>query len=256
MENFECKECGKIYSDKISLSKHINSKHCEKMYYDKWIKSENENFCQICNKETIFRSLKLGYRKRCEDHCPGPKITISENICVICNVKFNGANSSKKYCSKKCSETGRSASISAKNVKQWKNKDSLDKMRNSLLKKWEDPLHREKCSWYNRKVFLLPSGKEVSLQGFEPEVLEMLLEKYYESDICIESSEIRKETGRITYFLDDRERSYFPDFFIKSTNTIIEVKSSWTYRIGKSTLELKRDACLARGFNFELIIPR
>jgi hypothetical protein len=49
-------------------------------------------------------------------------------------------------------------------------------------------------------------------------------------------------------------RNYFPDIYIKSTNTIIEVKSQWTFDNWKEKNLAKEQACLQQGFNFEFII--
>jgi hypothetical protein len=61
--------------------------------------------------------------------------------------------------------------------------------------------------------------------------------------------------GRIKYLmLDGTEHTYYPDFYIKSTNTIIEVKSAWTYENWKEKNLAKQKACLEQGFKFEFII--
>lgn len=64
----------------------------------------------------------------------------------------------------------------------------------------------------------------------------------------------------IPYYFDYKDRMYHPDFFIKSTNTIIEIKSNWTFnrngdddKFEQQNLA-KRDACLKRGYNFEFLI--
>jgi hypothetical protein len=42
--------------------------------------------------------------------------------------------------------------------------------------------------------------------------------------------------------------------FIPKTNTIYEVKSTWTYKNGLDTITLKKQACEDAGYNFELYI--
>ncbi len=125
-----------------------------------------------------------------------------------------------------------------------------------IRKRWADPEYADKHikSLYKYKDFTLPSGRVVKVQGYEPMVLEQLLREYNETDIFIGVKEINKEIGKITYIDNMKERSYYPDFYIKSTNTIIEVKSSWTYEKWKERNELKKQACLDKGFNFQFII--
>jgi hypothetical protein len=63
----------------------------------------------------------------------------------------------------------------------------------------------------------------------------------------------------IKYFYDNKFRTYHPDFFIKSINTIIEIKSSWTFNENNTNKYLenlnytKRDACIKNGYNFEFL---
>jgi len=47
---------------------------------------------------------------------------------------------------------------------------------------------------------------------------------------------------------------YYPDFYIKKDNKIIEVKSIYTYNIDIEKNLLKQKACLDAGYNFEFWI--
>ena len=60
--------------------------------------------------------------------------------------------------------------------------------------------------------------------------------------------------GKIQYIFKNTKRTYYHDFYIKSTNTIIEVKSQWTFDKWKEKNLAKQKACLEQGFNFEFII--
>jgi len=121
---------------------------------------------------------------------------------------------------------------------------------------WENPEYASKCLYngFKYKNFELPSGRIIKLQGYEPQVLEQLLQTYSEDDILCEVKDINKEIGRIKYMFENNEHTYYPDFYIKSTNTIIEVKSHWTFEKEKEKNLAKEQACLQQGFNFEFII--
>ena len=123
---------------------------------------------------------------------------------------------------------------------------------------WKDPnfadKHFKRCHKY--KEFELPSGRVVNVQGYEPIALSELLKEYSEDDIVIGVKEINKEIGRIEYTFDGKEKTYYPDFYIKSTNTIIEVKSQWTFDKWKDKNLAKQKACIHQGFNFEFKIIR
>lgn len=111
------------------------------------------------------------------------------------------------------------------------------------------------------KNFELPSGKVIKLQGYEPDAIRILLQSLEEEDIFVGKKKIRDAIGSIEYVdFSGNKRTYFPDFYIKSRNKIVEVKSSWTFdRCGKISPEkniniLKMNACISRGFDFEFMI--
>lgn len=107
----------------------------------------------------------------------------------------------------------------------------------------------------------LPSGKSVKLQGYEPDAIVLLLDRYDENDIIIGKKEMESYIGKILYTdFYGKPRRYYPDFFIKSENKIIEVKSTWTYdKNGKITEHqniniVKKNACISQGFLFSFMI--
>jgi len=65
----KCKLCSQEFSFDQSRH-HIFLKHGWKTkdYYDKFIKTENEDTCLFCSKSTTFISLQKGYRKTCNKH--------------------------------------------------------------------------------------------------------------------------------------------------------------------------------------------
>lgn len=106
------------------------------------------------------------------------------------------------------------------------------------------------------KEFVLPSGKIIKLQGYEHIVLRELLKKYEEDDILTSVQEIHNYLGFFIIYkdLNNKTRKYYPDFYIKSENKIIEVKSSWTSKVDEH-LKLKEEICIKLNLNFQLIIP-
>jgi len=64
-----CEECGRIFKNLQGLSNHIISIHYDnEIYFNKFLKEENDNKCKICNKKTEFVSIN-GYKKCCcKDH--------------------------------------------------------------------------------------------------------------------------------------------------------------------------------------------
>jgi len=95
----------------------------------------------------------------------------------------------------------------------------------------------------------MQSGKEITLMGFEPGALIMLLNtRYIEDDFDFDNIPI------INYCFAERNRKYIPDFYIPKDNLIIEVKSTFTYGLHKIQNHAKKDATIAAGYNFEFLI--
>ena len=92
----------------------------------------------------------------------------------------------------------------------------------------------------------------VSLQGYEPYVLDYLIELGLDKeDIKVGKSKIPV----IEYCNSENNISlYFPDFYLPNSNLIIEVKSNYTYEKHKENNILKALACLERGYSFLMLV--
>jgi hypothetical protein len=104
-----------------------------------------------------------------------------------------------------------------------------------------------------KRGYILPSGKLVKLAGYEALVLDELLQTgFAEEDFDFAF----KQLPAILYQdpKTQRERRYYPDFFVPRLNWIIEVKSDYTYRRERATNIAKYKACRAKGYAFNLLI--
>jgi hypothetical protein len=110
---------------------------------------------------------------------------------------------------------------------------------------------QDKCSksCYKKKEFQMPSGNTRIVQGYEPQALSLLLKSYQEDDIF---------TGAINvpeiWYTADKEHRHYVDIYIKSINTCIEIKSSWTYEKEKEKVHMKQQAGKDLGLNYEIWI--
>lgn len=95
------------------------------------------------------------------------------------------------------------------------------------------------------------SGILFTVQGYEDIALDYLLEKYAPTDIIFK----KKEMPKFKYLNPETKKmsTYFPDFYIKSKNLIIEVKSYYTLKIEKFLTE-KRQSVNDCGINYEIWI--
>ena len=97
---------------------------------------------------------------------------------------------------------------------------------------------------------MMPSGEIVKVQGYENIALDELVQKYEEEDIAVGRSNI----PTIEYHINDVKHVYFPDFFIKSENKIIEVKSEWTIQLRRGNVQEKALATIKAGYKYEIWI--
>lgn len=118
-----------------------------------------------------------------------------------------------------------------------------------------DIIIKNKKSNYNLKEYTFPSGKKVSIQGYENRAIDLLLKSYNEKDIVIRDKKIEEFIGEIWYIGEDKKsHRYYPDIFIISENKIIEVKSDWTFNLHKNMNLLKKESCINSGIDFEFFI--
>ena len=106
---------------------------------------------------------------------------------------------------------------------------------------------QQKIRW---KPYTLPSGKIIKIQGYEDKALDILLTLFKEEDIIVD----RKLLPKIWYNYQNKNRRYYPDLMVISNNTIVEVKSEYTYKVYEESNLRKKDACIENGYNFEFWI--
>jgi hypothetical protein len=106
---------------------------------------------------------------------------------------------------------------------------------------------------YRRKSYILPSGKELICQGYEPSALDKLMkeENISEEDIVTGC----KNVPQIWYNDEqNKKHRHYVDIYIPSQNRCIEVKSTWTAEKKKDNIFLKQNAAKELGYNYEIWI--
>jgi hypothetical protein len=112
-------------------------------------------------------------------------------------------------------------------------------------------IHEKQQSYSgSHKTVVLPSGKIINKQGYEPQFIEHV----FKNNLLTED-EINYHPNGITYIRpsDGKSHIYFPDFYIPKYNLIVEIKSSWTEKIDQNLL-LKEQACKQQGYNYLRIV--
>ena len=107
---------------------------------------------------------------------------------------------------------------------------------------------KSEASSFAYKDYTMPSGTIVKYQGYEHLALDELVKLYKEEDI----SSGRSAIPSIVYHVDEKKHVYFPDFFIRSENKIIEVKSEWTIQLKRGNIEEKAQATVKSGYAYEI----
>lgn len=230
----------------------------------------NESNCE-CGNPRIFKGLAKGYTKFCSNRkCPSMlkekiknmKATFEKNYgghpMKTENVKNNLKESiRKKYGTDNFTgyrvSTGSFVSPFCRKEVQLKIAKTFDQRYGGHPMQCDETFEKNLKSRVKFKEYKLPSGKTIKVQGYEDKGLDFLLSQYEESDILFSVKEIRKKIGPIKYYSNEKIRKYYPDFYVISTNTIYEVKSSWTYKSEKRKNEAKKNRCLELGFNFEFL---
>ena len=110
---------------------------------------------------------------------------------------------------------------------------------------------------YRKKIYLFPSGKEITCQGYEPFALDKLIKEdnICEDDIITGFCKAIKNVPNLWY--DDeqcKKHRHYVDIFIPSQNRCIEVKSTWTAEKKKDNIYLKQNAAKNLGYNYEIWI--
>lgn len=123
-----------------------------------------------------------------------------------------------------------------------------------------------------KKIFLEKYGVENPAQNLEIHNrivrTSFLVKKFKETDLRYQGSyeldflnkysdSINIKNGMtIRYKFNDLKKIYFPDFYIKELNLIIEIKSQWTYDIYLPKNLAKQEQCLKDGYQYIFIIDK
>lgn len=104
---------------------------------------------------------------------------------------------------------------------------------------------------YKLRPFVFPDGRVEMVQGFEPLTLNYLISQ------SISPIEIRTkyhEKPIIQYDYLGNKKHYIPDAFISGSNTIVETKSTWTWKCALDQNLAKIKASTGYGYNMRIVI--
>jgi len=256
-----CKICNREFKNNNSLAKHLSSHNMSrKEYYDMYIKKNNEGLCKVCNAPTTFRTIGRGYLKFCSYKCSyqgankkdinkGRKQSVGTIRKRITNTNQKKKEEQKqktllkKYGVTNYSQTKEGKeklSKAHKGTKKPRTKDHQmkiisSKRSNGNLKHTKETKFKigrgvsgERNGNWNKP----PSKNTFSycLSGYYNGIffrssLEMsLLISMSKKNIKITSAETKDFS--VPYCFNNKNKNYFPDFYIPSENLVIEIKPS------------------------------
>jgi len=268
---YNCKVCNKKIKGSQSLSRHVKThKETLESYYVKYYCNNTIPLCKCgCNNNSTFKNIEIGFHDYIHNHSSPfiknnkeykkRKSFIAWNVglkkTTDIRVKKNSDSIKKSWNPEKLKK--RSKSYKQTMLKKYGVENGFqsniikEKSKNTLLKTHgvENPQFSNYIK-YKWKNYTLPSGKIVRCQGYEPFGFNILLKEYNESEIINDRTLIPK----IKYIENQKERIHCPDFYIKSNNLLIDVKSNYTYNLHKVNMSLKQNAAIQCGFKYKIYI--
>lgn len=213
-----CKFCEKQIKA-LGFSTHILVKHGlhSKEYYDKFLKTENEDICKTCGKQTKFINLTNGYRTYC---------------CALCARRG-------KESTKLASETWHS------HGKDWE-KQVIEKSKNTYFERtgythnWSNPESRERCI----QTYYEKTGYKHNMQN--PEHIKERQDKYEKetgyrhnwSNPELREAAARRRFERTGYYYYNQDPKYSPSGKIYGFyENNIWFDSRWEYNLYQALIK-------------------
>ena len=263
-----CKETNKSFNTSRGFLNHLRTlKMTSKEYYDKHYKTENEGICYCGNKTTYHG---YSYKKYCSDICglkdePHRKSVrerFINNPKALENVRNNrklnpcdpNIDKRRKTIKQKCEKLNITEyEYYSNHAKKCFLSLTKEQVNNRTIKIMESKKASGKIggrSGYKKYPFF---DTEVSLQGYEPIVLDFLINNYnlQKQNICC-----GKKNIPIIKYSDNngKTKMYFPDFYLPKYNLLIEVKSGYTLMQHLENVIKKCEYSVISGYSIALLV--
>ena len=107
--------------------------------------------------------------------------------------------------------------------------------------------NKDVYSKYIKNSFSIKNYNDLSYQStYELDFLQFC----YDNNIIIENGK------SLEYLFNNKERVYYPDFYYKPLNLIVEIKSTYIYNLHLEQNLIKAQTCIDKGYNFIFIIDK
>lgn len=244
-----CRKCcykKSIEKRKITIkAESINEKNKKNRCRKKLVDISNRDNCIIVNiDENITNKSIISLICSCgnNDNTSYRNIRIRGGYCKACSYKFGNVKRRETFLNK----YGTTHPSITPHIIEKTKKTNLLKF--GVEHPAQSPLIN--CNTYKTKEFISENGKKFIVQGYEDIALKELLKEYSDNDIVMG----KKLVPKITYLFNNKNKYYYPDIYIPKDNKIIEVKSTWTYKVQEERNILKATHTKNCGYNYEFWI--
>jgi len=278
IQKYTCQICNETIGSVQHFTTHLQIHNISpENYFIQYILNGNVPLCKCgCGKFPSFISIQEGYHNYIIHHAPMWNIGLTRENDNRVNHMYDKRKVWNKGLSK--STSVKVTDVASKIQKSW-NQNNLkqrsasykknmlkkygvengfqlesikEKSKQTCLKKYgvEIPQFSNDIK-YKWKIYTFPSGKTTKYQGYENFGLDLLSQKYTESDIITD----RKIIPKIKYIdFDGKVRRYCPDMWIPKDNLLVETKSNYTYKLHKQNVHHKKEGVITSGYNFRLLV--
>jgi len=210
-----CRICNKEQKGIFGFLSHLRWHHSgitTKMYYDKYLKKQNEGICKTpgCSNKCNFENLTKGYHEHCSRECTKKDPEFNKKI-LHTKMKSGVYNNNRKKAKKTCIEKYGVKNISQ--IEEVKEKKKETCLENNGYEHWVGT--KEHKEWMNNggaahanRFIQNPSKPQVALFGLCQEVLPYPIMNYpcgrYSIDIAIPQLGIAIEYDGSYWHQDDK----------------------------------------------------
>lgn len=228
---YKCLLCNYTTEKRHSLPNHIHSKHKlkAKEYYDKYLKKENEDICPTCGKPNTFRNMFYGYN----DHCC-PQCASLDPVIIAKSKETNHKLFGYDYYVQTPEHQIKLHSNEANTKRKLHTKETFDKKYNGHPMKTKECVDKLKQTNNLKYGGNSPSNSDEVMKKIMSKVTKKSTELECYAYLCSLYNEVIREYKSELY-------PFKCDFYLKDTNTYIELHFFWMHGGHKYNSRSKKD---------------
>ena len=239
----------------ISLGIHIRKTHMinPEIYYDIYLRKEDEGICKTCGKITKFRNLNEGYSNFCCLKCVENNSDIKEKILKTNEIKNGGIGFASNILKNKAIKTA------IKNGNKINNAENIIKMRETMKNIYGEDCP-SKIETFKNKIKNTKEEKNLGI-NYKFKYKNIYFDSSWELAYYIWlvdnniNFEYHKKHFYFNYEFEGKTHRYYPDFIIN--DKIIDIKNKHLYNklLIENTIDNAKYECMKKN-NVELLLEK